>query len=125
MLKRNDKTMTNSNIEFVSYTGASPLLCFGVLTVKVNGKEYKFGTHGHSLLNEDDDYYPEMLPKFWTSGGYCRLNENLEEEVETGPWEMIHSLNEYAYPKEIWECLNDILDVFNNNVPWGCCGGCL
>ena len=118
--------MNNSNIEFISYTGAYQNLCYGVLTVNVNDKKYEFGGYDRvPLMNKGDDYYPEMLPKFWTSGGYCRLNENLEEEVETGPWEMIPSLNEYAYPKDIWKCLNDLLEVFNKNVPWGCCGGCL
>lgn len=118
--------MNNSNIEFVSYTGTYPNLCQGVLTVNVNGKKYKFSGYNRvPITDKVDDYYPEMLPKFWTSGGYCRLDENLEEEVEKGPWEMSTAVDEYDYPKEIWECLNDILEVFNKNVPWGCCGGCI
>lgn len=117
--------MTNSNIEFISYTGTYPNLCCGVLTVKVNGKEYKFGGYDRvPLMNKGDDYYPEMLTKFWETGGYCREG-NLEDEVEKGPWEMSTAVDEYDYPKEILECLNDLLEVFNKNVPWGCCGGCL
>ena len=30
-------------IKFISYTGKYPNLCSGVLTVEINGKEYKFG----------------------------------------------------------------------------------
>ena len=40
--------MNKTNIEFVSYTGAYPNLCSGILTMKVNGKEYEFG---HDWLN--------------------------------------------------------------------------
>ena len=118
--------MNNSNIEFISYTGAYPNLCYGVLTVKVNGKKYEFGCYKRiPLMNKGDDYYPEMLPGFWTTGGYCGLDENLDECVEKDSWEMSPLVNEDFYPKEIWECLNAILEVFNKNVPWGCCGGCL
>lgn len=126
MLKRKDKTMTNSNIEFVSYTGTYPNLCCGVLTVNVNGKKYEFGGYNRvPLMNKGDDYYPEMLPKFWSTGGYCRLDENLDGYAHRCPWKISTLVDEDDYPKEIWECLNDILDVFNKNAPWGCCGGCL
>lgn len=74
--------MNNSNIEFISYTGAYPSLCCGVLTVNVNGKKYKFRGYERSLLlNEGDDYYPEMLPKFWISGGHG-LDEDLDENLD-------------------------------------------
>lgn len=121
--------MNNSNIEFISYTGAYPSLCCGVLTVNVNGKKYKFRGYERSLLlNEGDDYYPEMLPKFWISGGHGLdedLDENLDEFVNKIPWGMSPLVKEDNYPKEIWECLNDLLEIFNKNVPWGCCRGCL
>ena len=38
---------------------------------------------------------------------------------------MSDEIKEDKYPKEIWDCLNDILEVMNYNVPGGCCGGCL
>ncbi len=47
-------------VEFVSYDGKWPNLCSGVLTLKINGKEEKFG---FSLKGE------QMHPKFWSSGG--------------------------------------------------------
>ncbi len=118
--------MTNSNIEFISYTGTYPGLCYGVLTVNVNGKKYEFGGFKHiPLMNKGDDYYPEMLPTFWYPGGDCVLDENLDEHVSKGPWKISTFVNKHDYPKEIWECLNDILEVFNKKVPHGCCGGCL
>ena len=33
----------NPDIEFVSYSGDYPCLCYGTLILKVNGKNMKFG----------------------------------------------------------------------------------
>lgn len=117
--------MNKTNIEFVSYTGAYPNLCSGILTMKVNGKEYEFGHDWlNSLLGKGGDP-PNRLPQFWRSGGYCGFDDDWNEEVGQGDWVMSDEVKEDKYPKEIWDCLNDILEVMNQNVPGGCCGGCL
>lgn len=106
-------------IEFVSYTGAYPNLCRGILTVKVDGKQYRFGYY----WNDEKD--KSLLEPFWQSGGSCGFDDEWNELVGQGPWEMSDEVKEDKYPKEIWDCLNDILDVMNQNVRGGCCGGCL
>ena len=71
-------------IEFVSYTGEYPTLCHGVLTVKIDGKEYKFG---HEPLSYDfcKHCYPDNnLPRFWSSGGSAGFGINENGETDYG-----------------------------------------
>jgi hypothetical protein len=108
-------------IEFVSYTGKFPNLCSGILAVRVDGCEYRFG-YG---LHEEDVKGP-LLPQFWTSGGGCGFTDDWDENVTSGPWEMCLSPSEKeSYPPEIRDMLPEILAVMNENVPHGCCGGCI
>lgn len=110
--------LINSNVEservrFVSYTGRFPNLCGGILTLLIEGKEVRFG-HNYLIADSwktDGNYSP-----FWRSGGeldkdYCAYSGEWEIDVESLP-------EEYKkYSKEIDE-------IFNNEVPHGCCGGC-
>lgn len=95
-------------VEFVSYTGRWPSLCAGVLTLRIEGKEYVFGDYG-------DNSYDE----FWSSGGQCYLT--YRENITKGPWQV----NKEELPKELQEHADEIRDVMNDNIPYGCCGGCI
>lgn len=108
-------------IKFKSYDGAYPNLCHGRLVVEIDGKEISFGyTTPGFLISEDElsDY-----PRFWSSGGSVSFDEDWTECVLPGPWELAAS--EKDYPPEIWGILPDIIDIMNEKVPWGCCGGCV
>lgn len=120
----------NSNkpeIEFVSYTGKYPNLCRGVLTVKINGKEYKFGhNYSNHHYNEtkdafeftDEDPSNPNYESFWLSGGGCSWRDGC---IFYGSWE----LDELELPEK-FKCIGqELIDVFNENVLEGCCGGCL
>lgn len=85
-------------IEFVDYTGEYPCLCSGTLTIKVNGKEYEI----------------EGL----RSGGHVWFDDNWGDHVETGPWSI-------DLPEEIRQYKDEIEEIVNEKVPWGCCGGCV
>ena len=93
-----------SHVRFVNYTGHYPNFCRGELTLEVDGKVYKFGGDGNSL------------PRFWQSGGFCSSTYVGEDE-----WEI------YAdqLPEELRPYVHEIDEVFNEFVPYGCCGGCL
>ena len=90
--------MSEKRVKFIDYTGSWPGLCCGVLTVEIKGKKVEF-----------DD--------ITTTGGCC-FNKDGSEYIKKGRW-IVGVPNKYKeYKKEINDCMND-------NVPWGCCGGCL
>lgn len=106
-------------IEFVSYTGKYPNLCRGVLTIRVDDEEVKFG-HDYSVFESwktDGNY-----DSFWESGGSCGFyGDYTDSYIEGGDWE----INISELPEKYQKYVDEIAEVFNDNVPRGCCGGCL
>ena len=90
-------------IEFVKYTGKWPALCAGKLYFKVNGKEYKI----KGLVSGGEVGF---------KGGYGG-----ESYIKKGPW----SLHDYNFPEELKPYKRLITKMVNENVEYGCCGGCL
>lgn len=109
----------NNHVEFVSYTGEYPNLCRGVLTLKIDGEEVRFG-HNYSITESwktDGNYW-----EFWSSGGSAYFTGGYEEGfVEGGEW----IIDKEDLPEQYRKYADEIGEVFNENVPWGCCGGCL
>lgn len=121
---------SSGRVKFISYTGKYPNLCSGVLTLEIDGKECKFGHNSdyshydHNLkkwVYTDEDSGNPNHDAFWESGGNCGFRNNYEEYVNTGEWRIIAS----DLPEEFRELAGEIDAVFNENVPYGCCGGCL
>lgn len=99
-------------IKFVSYNGKYPCLCSGILTLNIDGKDITFG----SLYGEPD------YDRFWVSGGSCGFTGDYSDSVvTTGPWEI---KKEYL-PDFLKEHADKLIEIFNENVEYGCCGGCL
>lgn len=88
-------------IEFVSYSGAYPVLCDGVLTLRVDGEIV-------------------TVPRALVSGGCVRFDNDWLEHIEKAAWELAPHVPQWMRDNE-----KDILDIVNHNVPWGCCGGCV
>ena len=106
-------------IEFIEYDGEYPCLCMGTLKVKIDGKEIIFSDSDKLI------YKKNCYPKFWRSGGTIKSNgSGWKMWAEKGKWELSAYSNE-DYPKEILDILDDLIKVFNENVPYGCCGGCI
>ena len=85
-------------VEFIDYDGEFPCLCMGHLIIKVNGEIRHLGGVLRSGGGISNDY----------------------EEVEEGPWEVDLS----NYPDlELYK--EEITDVINENIDYGCCGGCI
>lgn len=113
--------MKKPKIEFVSYDydewGA---LCEGTLTLNIDGKTVTFG-----------DEHGEDYPGFWATGGRAGIkltgkfsNDGIPDHVEgivQGPWQ----LDDSYLPEHLKPYAQQLLDVFNENVPWGCCGYCI
>ena len=58
---------------------------------------------------------------FWHSGGDILADENWDFDVYQGGWE----INADEIPEEFRKYAAEIDRVFNENVPSGCCGGCI
>lgn len=91
--------------EFISYSGKYPNLCFGTLVFKFNGR----------LISGDVVLH---------SGGNAGFDSAGNEYVEKGPWKSVLSWDFKDYP-ELNEWGIELLQMINENVPFGCCGGCL
>ena len=112
--------LINSNIEsvtehvkFISYTGKYPNLCRGDLTLEIDGEKVIFGNGYDIKMNKRKGVYPI----FWHSGGYISANY----EAYKGEWQIDVS----EIPEEYRKYASEIDEVFNVNVPYGCCGGCI
>lgn len=88
-------------VEFIDYTGEYPNLCSGTLTLEIDGEVVRFG-NGHNVA-------------FWDSGGGCR-----DFNITKQPW----IINKEDIPEKYRKYYYEIVHVFNENVEWGCCGGC-
>lgn len=87
-------------VEFISYDGEYPNLCAGILKLRIDDKELEFPRY--SL----------------TSGGSVEFDEDWQEYIAEGRWSV-------DVPKKYAAYKDEIERVVNENVPWGCCGGCV
>ena len=106
-------------VKFISYTGKYPALCCGILTLEINGVRVSFG-HDKSYYkndNNDDNY-----DSFWQTGGRCGFRNHYKYSYcETGEW----IIDAQKLPEKYRKFADEIDEVFNENVEWGCCGGCI
>lgn len=112
-----------SKVEFVEYTGRYPNRCSGRLFVKVDGKMISFGNYCLGKRGKTKDTGVPNYIAFWTPGGSVSFDEDWDEEIDEAPWKL--SFNAKDYPEDIQRLFPELLRVFNENVPWGCCGGCI
>ena len=118
MLINNDKNEHIYNhVEFVEYTGCFPNLCRGTLTLKIDGEIVKFG-HNYRLYDYKTHTFTDGVDydSFWESGGGLDSDYNsyqCEWKIDVG-----------LIPEKYRKYSKEIDDVFNDNVPYGCCGGC-
>ena len=109
-----------AKVEFVSYTGSYPCLCSGVLTVKIDGETVRFGHEVGSFDYKTSSYKDNNYDDFWVSGGSVECDGNEEYYTEQEKWE-ISIDNDFPYNNII----NELIDCMNENVRYGCCGGCI
>lgn len=88
----------------IEYDGKYPCLCMGHLKVWIDDKLWEFG-------------------KFVLSSGGCVTHdEDWNFEVEEGEW----SIPDYSWPKDFPEHLKEkVIEKINEEIPHGCCGGCI
>lgn len=114
-------------IKFISYTGEYPTLCFGALTVEIDGKTYIFGSGSDVYDFSKNAYKENCYEAFWVSGGGIRKDADWYMWAEQDDW-LINSCWNKAnstHPQWIIDLLPELIKIFNENVPQGCCGGCI
>lgn len=107
------------HVKFISYSGRYPNLCNGILVLEIDGKEFRFG---HDYSKFDSWKTDGNHESFWSSGGNCGFTNNYSDSyVNSGEW----NIDASQIPEEIRKYADEIDKVFNENVDYGCCGGCL
>jgi hypothetical protein len=91
-----------NKLTFVSYDGDYPNLCSGNLIMAINGVNIHF---------------PEFC---LSSGGSVSFTEDWDEIIESGEWTISNFPKNF--PDELKTEANKIV---NENIPQGCCGGCV
>jgi len=89
-------------LKFVSYNGKYPNLCSGQLIMELDGNKIIFPKY--CLLSE----------------GSVSFTDNWDEVVTQGAWS-ITSFPKY-FPEELKQ---EAKDLVNENIEFGCCGGCI
>ena len=89
-------------MKFISCDGSYPCLCYGTLKIEVDGKVYE-------------------IENALESGGLVWFDEEWLEHIEEGKWE----LDDRCLPNELLPFIDEIRNLVNKNIPYGCCGGCV
>jgi hypothetical protein len=93
--------MEKKNLSFVSYDGKWPNLCSGNLILAINGQEIKFPY------------------KCLSSGGSVSYDDE-GSSIESGYWTID------IWPEKFPEWLKEqAIELVNENIDQGCCGGCI
>lgn len=108
-------------IEFISYDGTYPNLCSGKATFKIDGKIVEFAVF-------PKEYSGKVYDSFWSSGGCIQRNKDWDMWTEEAPWKLDldwwRTVDE-DHPQWLIDLLPELLRLFNKNVRYGCCGGCI
>ena len=87
------------SVEFVSYDGEWPCYCRGNLILRIDGTERELGN-------------------CLTSGGGIGFDDSMCEYIYHGDWIV-------DVPDDLMKYHDEIVTCVNENVPQGCCGGCI
>ena len=127
-------------IEFVSYDGKFPNLCEGLLVVRIDGRLYAFSPYYDSMYRSfwnrfnrtealEDDSITKVFGFYLKSGGYIDWGEDGENpKIVKGKW----IIDDKAMKLENGERFilsgeqkSELEKVINQNIEFGCCGGCI
>ena len=92
------------------------------MTLKFIDYSYSGGLCKGTLTIEDTDTGNTYeIEHCLCSGGTCGVNSAGDEDVTQGPW----TVNSWTIPDELRDYVEDIENLANLNVPYGCCGYCV
>ena len=128
-------------IEFVSYDGKFPTLCEGLLVVRIDARLYAFSPYQNDSMYSsfwnrldrmgvlEDDSITKVSGFYLRSGGYIDWGEDGENpKIVKGKW----IIDDKAMKLENGERFilsgeqkSELEKVINQNIEFGCCGGCI
>ena len=116
------------NIKFISYDGEFPNLCRGTLLLEIDGEVIQFGGIPWSTSEEYKTWKETGMVNgkkcycgFWVSGGNVWFDNEWNDYVSSGDWQ----LDDDDLPDWLKPHAQELIDIFNENVVNGCCGGCV
>ena len=128
-------------IEFVSYDGKFPTLCESLLVVRIDARLYAFSPYQNESMYRsfwnrldrmgvlEDDSITKVSGFYLRSGGYIDWGEDGENpKIVKGKW----IIDDKAMKLENGERFilsgeqkSELEKVINQNIEFGCCGGCI
>ena len=128
-------------IEFVSYDGEFPTLCSGLLVVRIDGRMYALCPYSDRSLYRgfwnrynrteilEDDRIIKVFGFYLESGGRIDWGDNGESpKIVQGEWtiddETMKLENGVRFILS-GEQKSELEKVINQNIEFGCCGGCV
>ena len=127
-------------IEFVSYEGKFPNLCEGLLVVRIDGRLYAFSSYYDSMYRSfwnrfnrtealEDDSITKVFGFYLKSGGRIDWGEDGENpKIVKGKWiidDKSMKLENGVRFILSGEQKSELEKVINQNIEFGCCGGCV
>lgn len=127
-------------IEFVSYEGKFPNLCEGLLVVRIDGRLYAFSPYYDSMYRSfwnrfnrtealEDDSITKVFGFYLKSGGRIDWGEDGENpKIVKGKWiidDKSMKLENGVRFILSGEQKSELEKVINQNIEFGCCGGCV
>ena len=128
-------------IEFVSYEGKFPNLCEGLLVVRIDGRLYAFSPYSDRSMYRgfwsrdnrteilEDDSITKVFGFYLKSGGRIDWGEDGESpKIVKGKWiidDKSMKLENGVRFILSGEQKSELEKVINQNIEFGCCGGCV
>lgn len=128
-------------IEFVSYDGKFPTLCEGLLVVRIDGRMYAFSPYSNESMYRsfwnrynrmevlEDNSITKVFGFYLESGGRIDWGDDGESpKIVEGKWtiddETMKLENGVRFILS-GEQKSELEKVINQNIEFGCCGGCI
>ena len=109
-----------AKVKFVKYECEPLSRCRGALYVWIDNKLISFGAWCDCKRSQPD------YPPFWESGGEVDYDDNgMIKDCRQGPWKLAKDISKWDYTEEIERAFPELIRIMNENVRWGCCGGCI
>ena len=116
----------SKKIKFVSYDGKYPNLCSGILVLEIDNQKiygkYCLSSGGSAGV----DFSGEESEEYCTEGPWeVKFDEFWKNPIDSDDWNFYQNNEKILEDFFSDEDRKKITELVNENVEWGCCGGCI